>query len=34
MNDEGTTFWTNRLEKIPEPYRSRMQGATQGIERP
>jgi hypothetical protein len=25
-DDQGTEFWTNRLEKIPEPYRSRVAG--------
>lgn len=24
-DDEGTTFWTNRVESIPEPHRSRAQ---------
>jgi hypothetical protein len=24
-DDEGTTFWTNRIERIPEPHRSRAQ---------
>jgi hypothetical protein len=23
-DDQGTEFWTNRLEKVPEPYRSRI----------
>jgi hypothetical protein len=25
-DDQGTEFWTNHLEKIPEPYRSRVAG--------
>ena len=25
-DDQGTEFWTNHLEKIPEPYRSRVGG--------
>ena len=28
-DDQGTEFWTNRLEKIPEPYRSRVAGRAQ-----
>jgi hypothetical protein len=30
-DEEGTTFWTNRLEKIPEPYRSRALRATKVV---
>jgi hypothetical protein len=26
-DESGTTFWTNRLEKVPERYRSRTQGS-------
>jgi hypothetical protein len=26
-DETGTTFWTNRLEKVPERYRSRAQGS-------
>lgn len=33
-DEEGTTFWTNRLEKIPEPYRSRAQGTAQVVSSP
>lgn len=28
-DDQGTEFWTNRLEKVPEPYRSRVWGQAQ-----
>jgi len=28
-DDQGTEFWTNRLEKIPEPYRSRVASRAQ-----
>ena len=28
-DDQGTEFWTNHLERIPEPYRSRVSGQAQ-----
>jgi hypothetical protein len=28
-DEEGTTFWTNRFERIPEPHRSGVQGPAQ-----
>lgn len=28
-DEQGTEFWTNRLEKIPEPYRSRVASRSQ-----
>ena len=33
-DDEGTTFWTNRVESIPEPQRSRAQRADQAVAQP
>ena len=33
-DEEGTTFWTNRLEKVPERYRSRAQGSAQVVKQP
>ena len=33
-DDEGTTFWTNRVESVPEPQRSRAQRLGQVVTQP